>query len=285
MAETAQPPRRLKLEGAYNVRDLGGYTTHDGRQTRWRTLLRADELHRLAPASQAVLIDYGIRTVIDLRSTAELERYPSVFADSSQVAYHHQSLQGDVPMRDMPDFEATRDPVLVEMMDEIANSPAGDEVTRRLQAVTLRTLESYGSRLDRRQPQISDILATLAAPGGLPAMFNCAAGTDRTGIISALVLGIAGVPTEIIAEDYSLSAQGIFERDIADGAVRESLGGDSTWQRYRQEFCPPDAMLKVLGYLERRYGGVEGYVRKIGLGEGEIEALRSAMVTQTALEG
>ena len=278
MAEIGQPPRRLKLEGAYNVRDLGGYATHDGRQTRWRTLLRADELHRLAPMSQTGIIDYGVRTVIDLRSTAELELNPSVFADSSRVAYHHKSLQGDVRMRDMPDYEATMDPMLVEMLDGIASAPARDEVSRRLQRVALRTLESYGSRLDRRQPQIAGILATLAAPGGLPAIFNCAAGTDRTGIISALVLGIAGVPSETIAEDYSLSARGILERDIADAEVRESLGGDHTWQRYQQEFCPPDAMLKVLCYLDRRYGGIDGYVRKIGLGVAEIEALRRAMV-------
>ena len=278
MAETEQPPRRLNLEGAYNVRDLGGYATQDGRQTRWRTLLRADELHRLAPASQAAIIDYGIRTVIDLRSTVELELYPSVFAGSSQVAYHHKNLHGDVRTRDIPDFEATREPVLVEMLDEIASAPARDEVSRRLQDITLRRLESYGSRLDRRQPQVADILATLAAPGGLPAMFNCAAGTDRTGIISALVLGIAGVPAETIAEDYALSARGILERDIADGKVRESLGGDHTWQRYQLEFCPPEAMLKVLGYLERRYGGVEGYVRRTGLGEAEIEGLGRAMV-------
>ena len=268
----------LKLNGAYNVRDLGGYATRDGRRVRWKTLLRADELHRLTTASQAAIVDFGIRTVIDLRATAELGVYPSVFADSSQAAYHHKNMSGDVPMRDIPDFEATRDPVLVEMLDEIASAPAGDEVSRRIKATTLRILESYGSRLDRRQPQIADILATLAAPGGLPAMFNCAAGTDRTGIISALVLGIAGVPAETISEDYSLSARGIMERDVADGNIRESLGGDHSQQRYQQEFCPPDAMLKVLDYLERRYGGVEGYVRAIGLGDAEIEKIRRAIV-------
>ncbi len=67
MHDGRQPKRHLRLEGTYNVRDIGGYRTTDGRHTRWRRLLRADSLHRLTPASQAALVDYGVRTVIDLR--------------------------------------------------------------------------------------------------------------------------------------------------------------------------------------------------------------------------
>ena len=61
--------RRLELEGAYNVRDLGGYKTVDGHRTRWKTFLRSDGMHRLSARDQATLLGYGIRTVIDLRQT------------------------------------------------------------------------------------------------------------------------------------------------------------------------------------------------------------------------
>ena len=91
-----QPGRYLEVEGAYNVRDLGGYETVDGRRTRWGTFVRADGLYNLPPTSQAALIDYGIRTVIDLRSTAEVLEQPNVFARSPGVSYLHHDMAGDI---------------------------------------------------------------------------------------------------------------------------------------------------------------------------------------------
>ena len=86
------------MEGAYNVRDLGGYLTVDGRRTRWRMFLRAAGLHRLTPDDQDRLVQYGVRTVIDLRRTREVEESPNVFAASRRVSYHHQNLLGDDPL-------------------------------------------------------------------------------------------------------------------------------------------------------------------------------------------
>ena len=73
------PKRHLKIEGAYNTRDLGGYATRDGRHTRWGQLLRADSLHRLPVTSQQALLDYGLRTVLDLRKSDELQNLPNPF--------------------------------------------------------------------------------------------------------------------------------------------------------------------------------------------------------------
>jgi len=77
--------RHLGLEGTYNLRDLGGYHTSDGRTTRWRTFFRSDSLRRLPLAAQATLLAYGVRTVIDLRRSDELHVAPNVFAGSSAV--------------------------------------------------------------------------------------------------------------------------------------------------------------------------------------------------------
>ena len=95
MAEGLEPRRHLDLEGAYNIRDIGGYAASDGRRTRWQRLLRADSLHRLAPASQRALIEYGVRTVIDLRTTDELQEAPDIFATSAEVGYLHHNMLGD----------------------------------------------------------------------------------------------------------------------------------------------------------------------------------------------
>ena len=248
-----QAARHLDIDGAYNVRDLGGYPTLDGRCTRWKTFIRAASLHRLPPDSQAALVDYGIRTVIDLRRTHEVEEAPNVFAGSSQVTYHHQNMIGDEPLAGMADSVETGEPAE-------------------------RILAMYSSWLDLCQPEIRRTLATLAEPGARPAMYHCAVGKDRTGVISALLLGIVGVPADVIAEDYALSARYLLDRYFAEQASPELTPDNYTHEDYQRDFCPPDAMLKVLDYVDERYGGIEAYARTTGLRPGQIESIRTALV-------
>src|SRR3954451_5596637 len=70
------PSRHLPLDGTRNVRDIGGYQARDGRRTRWRTLLRSDELTRIPDHAQEQLVDLGLRQVIDLRWPEELAPAP-----------------------------------------------------------------------------------------------------------------------------------------------------------------------------------------------------------------
>src|SRR5262245_37857138 len=77
---TPQGARRLSWDACYNIRDLGGYPTRDGTQTRWRSLVRADTMCRLTADGRAALLDYGVRTVIDLRRSDELRLDPNPFA-------------------------------------------------------------------------------------------------------------------------------------------------------------------------------------------------------------
>ena len=246
-----QPRRHLEIEGTYNVRDVGGYRTLDGRRTRWKTFLRADDLHGLPPASQRTLIDYGIRTVIDLRTPSETEQAPNVFAGSPEVAYYHQNAYGDGPPPEVADP---------------SESPGAAQ----------RLVNIYVAMLDHKQPQVRRTLATLAAPGVLPAVVHCASGKDRAGRITALVLGIAGVPADTIAEDYALSARFLVRRSYEEEPELETSG--YTWDDYQRDSCPPDVMLKLLQHLDERYGGVEAYVRSAGLSTGQIASIREAMV-------
>jgi protein-tyrosine phosphatase len=248
-----QPPRHLDIDGAYNVRDLGGYPAMNGRRTRWKIFLRAASLHRLPRESQDALIEYGVRTVIDLRRSHELEEQPNVFAGSSRVAYIHQNLIGDAPL-------------------------AGTDDTVETGEAAERIVGSYSSWIDLRQPQLRLTLTTLADPASRPALYHCAGGKDRTGVISALLLGLAGVPADVIAEDYALSAPFLLERYFAEQAPPDQSADDYGLEDYRRDFCPPEAMLKVLDYVDERYGGVEPYVRTIGLNNGQIDSIRAALV-------
>ena len=257
MGEPLQPTRHLSLEGSYNVRDLGGYQTSDGRTTRWNVFLRADSMHKLPPKSQAALIDYGIRTVIDLRKSTELEEKPNVFSDPSpQVKYYHQELIG------------------TQSMGEVADSPPPEDLPAK-------RAWGYAAILDHRSAQVRETLATLSAPGARPALFHCAGGTDRTGIIAALILGIGGVPAETIAEDYTLSARHLVHLFADEEKVQIEAGSplkEYTWKRFREELCTPEVMLMMLQHLAEKYGGIEAYMRTIGVTDGQIGSLREAIV-------
>ena len=238
--------RHLGLEGTYNLRDLGGYGTLDGRTTRWRTFFRSDSLHRLPPAAQTTLLDYGVRTVIDLRRSDELHVAPNVFASSPAVTYHQVSL-----LVDTPPMRGVRPRPLV---------------------------ETYWMILDERQEQLRQALATLAAPEGLPALVHCTAGKDRTGVLVALVLGVVGVPTTTIVEDYALTAQylvGTYLEEVRQRAARNGI----PWEWYQHQVdCHPEFMHTTLQYLEERYGNITTYVRTIGLSDEQCDRLRQALV-------
>src|SRR5207248_11734510 len=78
--ETMTNQRHLPWDACFNIRDLGGYAAAAGRRTRWRALLRGDNLGWLKPSGRAALIDYGVRTIIDLRHPSEVARAPHPFA-------------------------------------------------------------------------------------------------------------------------------------------------------------------------------------------------------------
>ena len=101
MTASLDKKRHLELEGTRNIRDLGGYQTVDGRTPRWKTMLRADTLEKLTPDGQRALVDYGVRTVIDLRQTVPMLRSPNPFSGSDDVRYTHQNMIGDIPLGEM----------------------------------------------------------------------------------------------------------------------------------------------------------------------------------------
>ena len=231
------------------MRDLGGYSTGNGSRTLWQRFLRADSLHRLSPSAQTALLEYGVRTIIDLRRTNETQAEPNVFASSAEVEYHHLNMIGD---------------------EDLGIEPLSEETERPLQVA-----HDYFWFLDKFQIQVNRILETLADAGNHVALFHCAGGKDRTGLISALLLGLAGVPSETIAADYSLTARYMVVPYLtfpdADPEIR-------IWEDYQRVYCPPETMLLVLDHLGRNYGGVEGYVRTVGLSKDQIAQLRDTLV-------
>jgi protein-tyrosine phosphatase len=237
---TTLTARRLDLEGVRNLRDLGGYPTHDGRRTRWRTVFRADSPHRLTPAARRALTELGVRTFIDLRRPSE-------------VALAGYAFEADgLTTRAIPLFD-----------DE---PPAG----RRALA------EIYRAILAERGERLAAVFRVLR--NSLPAVVHCTAGKDRTGVVVALLLALAGVPDEVIAEDYaltSISQTGEYWQEARQRAEQAGV----PWEQYQSLLvCPPDLMLATLAFLREQYGDAGSYLRNAGLAPDEIDDLRRAMI-------
>jgi protein-tyrosine phosphatase len=250
--DTVTPTRAVDLEGVFNFRDLGGWPTDDGHTVRWRRIFRADGLGRLTPGDLELLAPIGLRTVIDLRTAQELDargRYP---IDTHPVDYHH-----------LPVIDRTWD----REQARRENLPA----TEFLHRAYLEILAEGASRF-------AAALTLLAGDDSLPAVFHCAAGKDRTGLMAALVLGAVGVARDAIVEDYALT------QDTIDRFVARSAAEDPEVARNLADMpaafllADPAAMTLVLDDLEREHGTVAEYVRSIGVDADVLERLRNHLL-------
>lgn len=236
--------RYLPVSGTYNVRDLGGYATDAG-PTRYRRLLRADALHRLDERGIATLVDSGVTTVIDLRHGDELAHQPNPFATHGTVSYHNVSL-----------------------LDGLAPS---------LMAEGDVLLELYQLALGQRQSAVAEVLTLIAeAPAGT-VLFHCTAGKDRTGIIAALLLGIAGVEANDIVDDYAQTAERIAPilDEITAGAIARGASPEGFQRLLASE---PATMIATLAFIEDEFGSVPAYLSAIGLDASTITRLRNRLL-------
>ncbi|MDA8356023.1 MAG: tyrosine-protein phosphatase [Actinomycetota bacterium] len=244
---TGVSERHVALDGAVNFRDIGGYRAHDGRRVRWRRVFRADGLSGLTAHDREVVGRLGIVTVIDLRTTVELES--GKFPDGEiPVRFHHLPLLDAVP--DAERFEMAPG-MLAAQYQEIAHD-AG--------------------------PRIADALAILADPRNLPAVVHCTAGKDRTGVLVAVVLGLLGVPDATIVDDYALSGEAMdrLRRKLVD---RYPEGRTFIEEANELFSAAPATMADLLSSLRRRHGSFEGYGRHIGVPAETIAMLRAALLT------
>ena len=237
---------KLNIPGTYNIRDLGGYATLDGHVTRWHMLLRGDKLDRISADGVQALIDYGVRTVLDLRYAPEVETEPDVIAKHPKIHYLH-----------LPLYELNGDDTLPIVPDDLEHL--------------------YRLILDNRQAQIVKSLRVFLLPDALPALFHCTAGKDRTGLIAALVLGGLDVPQDTIVDDYMLSA--LYLEELFDELREQArlIGYDGDWYN-RLLLCQPATMRHTLQYLDQRYGSVSQYLLQSGLSQLELDQLRRALV-------
>ena len=127
----------------------------------------------------------------------------------------------------------------------------------------------YLLMLDTRQAAFRDIFTSIAhAEGGV--VFHCFAGKDRTGLVAAMLLSLAGVPEDHIGADFAATDVQLaekYEQWIAASAPEQRAA-------MREELrCPPERILAVLDHLESTWGGVASYLEAAGVKAPEIDRL------------
>nr|WP_221219497.1 tyrosine-protein phosphatase [Prauserella isguenensis] len=250
----------LELDGAVNIRDVGGIPTTDGTTTARNRLLRADNLQDLSAADLGLLVDtIGLDTVVDLRTAHEIDSEgPGPLRAYSRVRHVHHSL--------LPDGG---DDALLARADGDSDSDSGDV------AGFDRVVAHYLGYVAHRPDSIVGALRTITdAPGA--ALVHCAAGKDRTGVVTAFTLEIAGVDREAIAADYAATAHRI-EAIIGRLRRSETYREDVDRKTIDEHRPRAESMERFLREVDARHGGVRPYLHTHGFGRDEAERLRAKL--------
>lgn len=258
--------RWIKLENAVNVRDLGGLPAGSGSRTRTGQLIRSDNLQDLSPSDVTRLVDeLGVTTVVDLRSAGEVDAEgPGPLKALSSVAHVHLSL--------MPEAGE---------MTDVAKDALALNRERALQLETEHVADAfYFGYLEDRPDSIVGALRTIAtAPGA--ALVHCAAGKDRTGVVIALALSVAGVTREEIVADYEATGERI---ELILDRLRSSptYAADIDNVPAHEHDPRPDIMRRFLARLDKEFGGPLGWLDGHGFDKVDAERLRNKLVEERA---
>ena len=235
--------KRLPLEGAHNVRDLGGYPCKDG-ATRFGVFLRSDYPSAKSSNDINTLMAYGISTCIDLRAEDERAKYPPTLQGVENFENFHVSMTDDM---NSTNFEG-----------DLPGSMSG----------------LYISLLDNSRGEVCRVMKIIAAaPRGV--LYHCAVGKDRTGVISMLLLKLAGVADGDIVADYSVTD--IYMREILEAHIKEITDREVPKYLIRSR---PDSMWRTLEHFNATYKNIDEYLLGCGVTAAEIEAIRKRFIEQ-----
>ena len=254
--------RVLPIEGAINLRDLGGYVGLNGRSIRWGRVYRSGMLHQLTPHGWQTLTDLGLRWLCDLRSETEVEQNPTFLPEETAVSLLPHPVQS-------PDSR------LRQLYTVWRNRHRLDQILFQIYTHVM---------LDNNAAIIGDILRHLADAANLPFLYHCTAGKDRTGVVTAVLLGLLGVDDDTIIADYSLTNAHYdqFYATLNQDVQRMSSLGFDEQQLHPIFLALPQLMADTLAYLRQQYGSIEQYVRQqAGLDEQTVAQIRENLLERT----
>jgi protein-tyrosine phosphatase len=255
------PDRLVPLEGTLNFRDLGGYAGRGGRTVRWGLVFRSDALHELTDNDRARLQAMGLRAIYDLRKPEERVKQPTALRDEHGHRIVHLSVDED------PD--AANQPEIIDLILSGELPEADDAYMADL----------YADILLKGAPVFGRLLTHLTEDDGLPALFHCAAGKDRTGLAAALLLSVLGVDDDTILEDYELT--NIYRSNRRIEVLRPTLEAAGVDVEKVRPFLSArrPVMEATLRHLHTEHGGVERYLLgPAGMAPETLDRLRARLL-------
>lgn len=257
--------RWIDLDGAVNVRDVGGLPTRDGGFIQPGRLLRSDNLQGLTAADVSLLTgDLGLRDVLDLRTSVEVSlEGPGPLVDEPGVTIHHLSLLAEgAPREQVPSVDgATVMPWKGRTRrSEVADKAAG----------------FYLNYLYDRPDSIVAALRVIGTSDG-SAIVHCAAGKDRTGVVIAFALDVSGVERSAIVDDFALTSDRVHEI-LARLTASPTYAADLDGIPVERHLAKAETMDVLLKYLDDEFGGVEGWLTTHGWTSDDTNALRTHLV-------
>lgn len=241
--------RHVIFENCFNFRDIGGYETVDGRSVRWGAVFRSDSPQRMSDADVDLALELGLRTVIDLRTSVEIDK-EGTFPRRDHIIFRHA-----------PFFEEDQRPFFPPGDDGVPVAVPG---------------EGYASIAVTAMAATADAFREIAE-GDHAVMFHCAAGKDRTGMLAALLLSTLGVADNTIIADYELSERSLAPltawADVNDAVLAGELAliPLTAWS-------PAPSMKGFLTIIRERHGSLDGYLRDAGVDGDVLEALRGRLL-------
>jgi protein-tyrosine phosphatase len=271
MSTIAAANRWIELDGAVNVRDCGGLPAAGARAVAPGRLIRSDNLQDLSARDVRALVDLvNVRDVVDLRTATErrLEGAGPIEVEPL-VTVHRLSLH-----RESDETPGLDDVERVEELQGDVVLPWQRDVVAERQARA--AWSAYLNYFHDRPDSLVRALRTIAESEGA-VLVHCAAGKDRTGVVVALALHLAGVDRETIVDDYLMTADRI-EEIMARLASSQTYGASLRGRPLSSHIPRRDAIESVFETLDREHGGVESWLAAQGWTDADTARLRARLL-------
>ena len=237
---------KINIDGTHNMRYIANYPGMDGKKTS-KQFIRSDSLHDITEDGLQKLKNLNVRCIIDLRSRVERDKSPFPYHDDKEIEY-----------------------VSVPMLDQFTD-------IGNISAIKLPSgmFEVYKGILENQKPQVAKVFQAIARHSQDTVLYHCAGGKDRTGIISMLLLKMAGVPEDIVISDYAESEENM--KDVYRKQQEDMHNILHVTPPEYMFFSRPEVMRETLEYFDSVYESVEDYLRSAQVSEGEIATVKAML--------
>jgi len=259
--------RHIALEGTPNFRDIGGYETSDGQFVRWGLVYRSGVLTYLTPADFAYLRQLYVHVVCDFRTKQENEQAPEQWIPGSGASLISLPIGAD------------------------SNGSANASIRKfaeshpTIEQFKLRMATTYATFVFQFAPEYAGVFAQLKQ-NHLPLTYHCTAGKDRTGVFTALLLRVLGVPQQTVVEDYALTNEYLMTQNDHSLASQKAM---AQAQSMMKSFTPeqrkvlmaadPEYLKAAFAAIDERYGSFDDFRRQVlALTDADVSALRTRLL-------